>query len=137
MVDKGGKLLFYGDASTFIEAGVPLNGILLPRWNDQEEEGKIAEWLKHEGDAFRAGEPLVKIATREGSETILAPHPGTLWRITQAEGSVVLIGALLGLERPRVLPQDSHQGRSLILPVLYMVALLVMGVLVYLLVLPH
>ena len=61
----------------------------------------------------------------------MAPYTGILGRIAQAEGSVVPVGGLLGLEHLVSSSQD-HTTRNLILAALYMVALVVIGVLLYL-----
>ena len=56
----------------------------------------IARWLKHEGDAVAADEPLVELETDKVTVEVNAPAAGVLGTILQKDGAEVEVGAVLG-----------------------------------------
>jgi pyruvate/2-oxoglutarate dehydrogenase complex dihydrolipoamide acyltransferase (E2) component len=50
------------------------------------EEGTVARWLKHIGDAVQKGEALVEVETAKAVQEVEAPVAGTLVEIVLAEG---------------------------------------------------
>ncbi|MDQ6950498.1 MAG: dihydrolipoyl dehydrogenase [Mariprofundales bacterium] len=56
-------------------------------------EGKIARWLKQEGDELVSGEVLVEIETDKATMEMEVVDEGTLHRILAPAGSVVAVGA--------------------------------------------
>ncbi|HUI19373.1 MAG TPA: pyruvate dehydrogenase complex E1 component subunit beta [Alphaproteobacteria bacterium] len=61
--------------------------VLMPALSPTMTEGKLAKWLKHEGDAVKAGDVLAEIETDKATMEIEAVDEGKLGRILVAEGS--------------------------------------------------
>ncbi|MGE4013355.1 MAG: biotin/lipoyl-containing protein, partial [Alphaproteobacteria bacterium] len=61
--------------------------ILMPALSPTMEEGKLAKWLKHEGDAVKAGDVLAEIETDKATMEIEAVDEGTLGRILIPDGT--------------------------------------------------
>jgi pyruvate dehydrogenase E2 component (dihydrolipoamide acetyltransferase) len=61
--------------------------ILMPALSPTMTEGKLAKWLKREGDAVRAGDVLAEIETDKATMEVEAVDEGILGRILVAEGS--------------------------------------------------
>ncbi len=70
--------------------------IVVPALGESVTEATVAKWLKAEGDAVAADEPLVELETDKVTLEVNAPAAGTLARIDAAAGSNVAVGALLG-----------------------------------------
>src|ERR671935_737624 len=69
--------------------------ITVPAVGESITEGTIARWLKQEGEAVRADEPLFELETEKATTEVAAPAAGTL-HITVPEGQTVAIGAVVG-----------------------------------------
>jgi pyruvate dehydrogenase E2 component (dihydrolipoamide acetyltransferase) len=63
----------------------------MPRLSDTMEEGTILAWLKEDGDAVAAGEPLVEVESDKASQAVDAEVAGTL-KILVAVGETVAVG---------------------------------------------
>ena len=61
--------------------------ILMPALSPTMTEGKLATWLKSEGDAVAAGDVLCEIETDKATMEVEAIDEGTLGKILVAEGS--------------------------------------------------
>jgi pyruvate dehydrogenase E2 component (dihydrolipoamide acetyltransferase) len=61
--------------------------ILMPALSPTMTEGKLAKWLKHEGDKVTAGEVVAEIETDKATMEVEAVDEGTLGRILVAEGT--------------------------------------------------
>ncbi len=61
--------------------------VLMPALSPTMTEGKLAKWLKREGDAVRSGDLLAEIETDKAIMEIEATDEGTLGRILVAEGT--------------------------------------------------
>lgn len=70
--------------------------IVVPTLGESVSEATVAQWLKKEGDAVKADEPLVELETDKVTLEVNAPEDGVLVSITVGEGSNVEVGALLG-----------------------------------------
>ena len=70
--------------------------IVVPQLGESVVEATITRWLKKEGDAVAAGEPVVELETDKVNVEVPADQPGILQRITQAEGQTVAVGDVLG-----------------------------------------
>ncbi len=70
--------------------------IRVPALGESVTEATIAKWLKSEGDAIVADEPLVELETDKVSVEAPAPAAGVLAEIVAKEGDTVEINALLG-----------------------------------------
>ena len=66
--------------------------ITMPRLSDTMEEGTIATWHKHPGDAVTPGDVLVEIETDKATMEYEAYEAGTLAEILVPEGETVAIG---------------------------------------------
>lgn len=69
--------------------------IQVPGVGESITEGILAKWLKPDGSAVKAGEPLFELETDKASNVIPAPAGGTL-KITVPEGETIEIGATVG-----------------------------------------
>ena len=59
------------------------------------EEGTVAEWLKHEGDAVKKDEPLLTVEMDKGIVEVPSPANGVLRRIVVQPGTTVPVKALI------------------------------------------
>jgi 2-oxoglutarate dehydrogenase E2 component (dihydrolipoamide succinyltransferase) len=75
-----------------IEVRVPASG-------ESVTEADIGEWLKKEGDAVTADEPIVSLETDKAAMDVPAPASGVLIKIAAQEGDTVEVGALLAVIR--------------------------------------
>jgi 2-oxoglutarate dehydrogenase E2 component (dihydrolipoamide succinyltransferase) len=69
--------------------------IKVPSVGESITEGTISRWLKKDGEAVRADEPVLEVETDKATTEISAPQAGTL-RITVPEGQTVAVGAVVG-----------------------------------------
>jgi len=71
-------------------------------------EGKIARWLKKEGDKLASGEIMAEIETDKATMEMEVVDEGVLHRILQAEGSVVPVGSPIAViaEEGEKVPDD-------------------------------
>jgi 2-oxoglutarate dehydrogenase E2 component (dihydrolipoamide succinyltransferase) len=69
----------------------------MPQLGESVVEGTVSRWLKQEGDAVQAYEPLLEISTDKVETEIPAPAAGVLVQIVVAEGQTVGKGTLLGV----------------------------------------
>jgi 2-oxoglutarate dehydrogenase E2 component (dihydrolipoamide succinyltransferase) len=69
--------------------------IVIPGVGESITEGILAKWLKPNGSAVKAGEPLFELETDKASNVIPAPAAGTL-KIGVEEGATVAIGSTIG-----------------------------------------
>ena len=75
---------------------MPAN-IVVPEVGESIVDARVAKWLKKEGDAVAAGEPLVELETDKVDLEVAAPQAGVLARIAQADGADVKVGDVLGV----------------------------------------
>ena len=61
--------------------------ILMPALSPTMEKGKLAKWLKKEGDKVKPGDVLAEIETDKATMEIEAIDEGTLGKIIVAEGT--------------------------------------------------
>ncbi|QDG77778.1 pyruvate dehydrogenase complex E1 component subunit beta [Labrenzia sp. PHM005] len=61
--------------------------ILMPALSPTMEEGKLAKWLKAEGDSVSAGDVIAEIETDKATMEVEAVDEGTLGKILVAEGT--------------------------------------------------
>ncbi len=61
--------------------------ILMPALSPTMEEGKLAKWLKAEGDTVTAGDVIAEIETDKATMEVEAVDEGTLGKILVAEGT--------------------------------------------------
>lgn len=70
--------------------------ILVPTLGESVTEATVAQWLKKEGEAVKADEPIVELETDKVTLEVNAPSDGVIAKITVQEGQTVSVGALLG-----------------------------------------
>ena len=70
--------------------------ILVPLLGESINEATVSKWLKKEGDAVEADEPIVELETDKVNLEVPSPVSGTLTEINSKDGSIVEVGALLG-----------------------------------------
>jgi len=61
--------------------------ILMPALSPTMEEGKLAKWLKKEGDAIKSGDVIAEIETDKATMEVEAVDEGTLGKILVPEGT--------------------------------------------------
>tara|TARA_R110002020_G_scaffold36894_4_gene110894 strand:- start:3072 stop:4541 length:1470 start_codon:yes stop_codon:yes gene_type:complete len=61
--------------------------ILMPALSPTMEEGKLAKWVKNEGDSVAAGDVIAEIETDKATMEVEAVDEGTLGRILVEEGA--------------------------------------------------
>ena len=59
------------------------------------EEGTVSQWIKHEGDAVKAGDVVVEITTDKLTNEITSEQDGVLLKIVAQEGEDVPVKGLL------------------------------------------
>ena len=97
------------------ETGVTMaTEIKVPTLGESVTSATVARWMKHEGDAVAADEPLVELETDKVTVEVSAPAAGVLTSISAPEGSEVPVGALLAtLERaPALRPRHRRPRRT-------------------------
>lgn len=70
--------------------------IKVPTLGESVTEATVAQWLKKEGDAVAADEPIVELETDKVTLEVNAPEAGVIAKITVEEGGNVEVGAVLG-----------------------------------------
>src|SRR5580692_6726895 len=61
--------------------------ILMPALSPTMEQGRLAKWLKKEGDAVRSGDVLAEIETDKATMEVEAIDDGTLAKILVPDGT--------------------------------------------------
>jgi pyruvate dehydrogenase E1 component beta subunit len=61
--------------------------VLMPALSPTMTEGKLAKWLKKEGDEVTSGDILAEIETDKATMEVEAVDEGTLGKILVAEGT--------------------------------------------------
>jgi 2-oxoglutarate dehydrogenase E2 component (dihydrolipoamide succinyltransferase) len=69
--------------------------IKVPSVGESVTEGILSRWLKKDGDAVRADEPVVELETDKATQEVVAPAAGRL-RTAVNEGATVQVGAVIG-----------------------------------------
>ena len=78
-----------------VDLTMPIN-IVVPEVGESIVDARVARWLKKEGDAVAAGEPLVELETDKVDVEVAAPKAGVLETIAHGDGADVKIGDVLG-----------------------------------------
>src|SRR5690606_4709912 len=61
--------------------------ILMPALSPTMTEGKLAKWVKKEGDAVKAGDVIAEIETDKATMEVEAVDEGTIGKILVSEGT--------------------------------------------------
>ncbi len=70
--------------------------IVVPTLGESVAEATVAQWLKKEGEAVKADEPIVELETDKVTLEVNAPSDGVIVKISVGEGDSVGVGAVLG-----------------------------------------
>ena len=70
--------------------------IVVPTLGESVSEATVAQWLKKEGEAVKADEPIVELETDKVTLEVGAPADGVIATIIIGEGETVEVGAELG-----------------------------------------
>ena len=70
--------------------------ILVPVLGESITEATVSKWLKKEGEAVEADEPIVELETDKVNLEVPAPADGVISEINFEDGSTVEVGAHLG-----------------------------------------
>jgi 2-oxoglutarate dehydrogenase E2 component (dihydrolipoamide succinyltransferase) len=74
--------------------------IVVPQLGESVVEARIARWLKKEGEAVAAGEPVVELETEKIDLEVGAEQAGVLVKIARQEGEDVKVGEVLAVVDP-------------------------------------
>jgi pyruvate/2-oxoglutarate dehydrogenase complex dihydrolipoamide acyltransferase (E2) component len=74
--------------------------IVMPQMGVSVSEGTITKWLKAEGEAIAADEPLLEISTDKVDTEVPSPADGVLGRILAQEGETVPVGTVIAAILP-------------------------------------
>src|SRR6185369_1677997 len=74
--------------------------VVMPQMGVSVSEGTVTKWLKQEGEAVAADEPLLEISTDKVDTEVPSPGGGVLQQILVAEGETVEVGVRLGVIAP-------------------------------------
>ncbi|MBM3428118.1 MAG: 2-oxo acid dehydrogenase subunit E2 [Bacteroidetes bacterium] len=66
--------------------------LLLPKMGESVAEATIIKWVKKEGEAVKADESIIEIATDKVDSEVPSPEDGTLLKCLVKEGDVVQVG---------------------------------------------
>src|SRR5438093_1062113 len=72
----------------------------MPQMGVSVSEGTITKWLKQEGEAIAADEPLLEISTDKVDTEVPSPGSGVVSQILVQEGETVEVGTKLAVIRP-------------------------------------
>ena len=61
------------------------------------EEGRLAKWVKNEGDAVKSGDVLAEVETDKAIMELVARGDGILRKRLVAEGQTTPVGSLVGV----------------------------------------
>ena len=73
------------------------NTIIMPKLSPTMEEGQIARWLKKEGDAVEANEPIAEVDTDKATMEVTSLDAGTLLKIVIGDGANAKLGETIGI----------------------------------------
>src|SRR5580658_10128955 len=77
----------------------------VPSVGESITEGTLARWLKPDGAAVQANEPVFEMETDKASQEVAAPAAGVL-KHGAAEGEKVTVGQVVGRIEPGAVPAN-------------------------------
>jgi pyruvate dehydrogenase E2 component (dihydrolipoamide acetyltransferase) len=78
--------------------------VVMPQMGVSVAEGTITKWLKSEGEAIQADEPLLEISTDKVDTEVPSPGTGIVQQILVQEGETVDVGTKLAVIAPEGAP---------------------------------
>jgi 2-oxoglutarate dehydrogenase E2 component (dihydrolipoamide succinyltransferase) len=86
--------------------------IVVPTLGESVAEATVAQWLKKEGEAVKADEPIVELETDKVTLEVNAPADGVIVKIAVGEGDTVEVGAILGEMEEGAVASDSAPAKK-------------------------
>lgn len=86
--------------------------IVVPTLGESVAEATVAQWLKKEGEAVKADEPIVELETDKVTLEVNAPADGVIVKIVVGEGDNVEVGAILGELEEGAVANDSAPAKK-------------------------
>jgi pyruvate dehydrogenase E2 component (dihydrolipoyllysine-residue acetyltransferase) len=83
--------------------------VVMPQMGVSVSEGTITKWLKGEGEAIQADEPLLEISTDKVDTEVPSPGTGIVQQILVQEGETVDVGAKLAVISPEGAPAAAEE----------------------------
>ena len=80
-----------------VEGGIP---ITMPHQDLTITKATVMRWLVEKGDRVKSGQAVVEVETDKALTEIEAPADGVLAQIVAPAGTVVNLGAPLGILKP-------------------------------------
>jgi 2-oxoglutarate dehydrogenase E2 component (dihydrolipoamide succinyltransferase) len=68
----------------------------VPSLGESVTQATVGAWLKREGDAVQADEPLVEVESEKATVALPAPAAGVLRKVLRASGDTVAVGEVIG-----------------------------------------
>src|SRR5512137_1216300 len=68
----------------------------VPSLGESITQATVGAWLKREGDAVAADEPIVEVESEKATVALPAPAAGVLRKILKPSGATVSIGEVIG-----------------------------------------
>jgi 2-oxoglutarate dehydrogenase E2 component (dihydrolipoamide succinyltransferase) len=90
--------------------------ILVPTLGESVTEATVSQWLKQEGEAVKADEPIVELETDKVTLEVNAPSDGVITKITVAAGESVGVGATLGELEAGAVANDTKKAAAAVPP---------------------
>jgi pyruvate/2-oxoglutarate dehydrogenase complex dihydrolipoamide acyltransferase (E2) component len=90
--------------------------VKIPRISTNVEEATLTQWIRHEGDAVRKGDPIAELTTDKAAFELESPASGKLRKTLARERSILPTGyviALIGSDHDP-LPDLSEHNRRLL-----------------------
>jgi pyruvate dehydrogenase E2 component (dihydrolipoamide acetyltransferase) len=87
--------------------------VVMPQMGVSVAEGTITKWLRSEGEAIQADEPLLEISTDKVDTEVPSPGTGIVQQILVQEGETVDVGTKLAVISPEgapAAPEEPAQG---------------------------
>ena len=88
------------------------SNIVVPEVGESIVDARVAKWLRKEGDAVAAGDPLVELETDKIDLEVAAPQAGVLKRIDRKDGEDVKVGEVLGVIEDDAAGRDDDRDRG-------------------------
>ncbi len=90
-----------------------VTNVIMPKLGMNMKEGTVVEWLRHEHDNVKKGDPIAVISSDKIEKEIEAPEDGILIKISAQENDVVPIGttiAIVGAADDRIDQNIAEKG---------------------------
>jgi pyruvate dehydrogenase E2 component (dihydrolipoamide acetyltransferase) len=83
--------------------------VVMPQMGVSVAEGTITKWLRSEGEAIQADEPLLEISTDKVDTEVPSPGTGIVQQILVQEGETVDVGTKLAVISPEGAPAAAEE----------------------------